>query len=586
MTTATDVPQAVTPLATVPNVPRVRQLLPWGLSSSLLLYLCFFPVAWGWLGWVALVPLLRLIRTKARGRTVFMGSWLTGLAFFFPAVQWLRVADPRMYFTWFLMAFYCSWYFPMAVLLVRSLDRRRIPLVLSLPVVWTALEFLRAHLLEGFPWYYLAHTQHNFLPLIQIADVTGAYGVTFLVAAVNAVIFEWLYHRSDASRRPVLAFQSAIVLFCFAGFLFYGSQRMSQAEFAKGPTVALIQGNVEQRVRNESGAADSDARDRAREQIQVNYDTLSRLAAAHRPDLVVYPETSYPDDYVVIYTDRPQDLTDYARKLQRETQNILDRISQLHANGEHRPLVLLGINSTELYPEQNPERLHFNSALLVGPSGEQGKAVGRYDKIHRVPFGEYVPLRDILPFMDKFSPYDYDYGIVAGRSQVVLPVGQTNFGVLICYEDTDTVLARRCVAEQKPGFLVNISNDGWFNGTAEHEEHLAVSRFRAVETRRSLVRSVNMGISAVIDGNGRVLAPELKEDRDSAKIWEVNADAGDLPLRRWSEFKKVSGVLFASVPLDDRGSLYSAWGDWLPWGCWALLALALVALRPLTGAGR
>jgi apolipoprotein N-acyltransferase len=131
--------------------------------------------------------------------------------------------------------------------------------------------------------------------------------------------------------------------------------------------------------------------------------------------------------------------------------------------------------------------------------------------------------------------------------------------VLICYEDSVAALARQYVRQSPDGppvdFLINISNDGWFNGTSEHEEHLAVCRFRAVECRRTVVRAVNMGISAVIDGNGAVVA---------------------LPGPSWAESKKVAGVVVADVPLDNRTSLYARWGDWLPCCCWAVVGLALL----------
>src|SRR5262249_20167019 len=155
------------------------------------------------------------VRARAKGKQVFLASWVGGLLFFFPALQWMRVADPRMYFTWFLLATYCSLYFPVGVLFLRALDRRRVSLVISLPVVWPALALLRAHLRGGFPWYFLGHSQHDFLPIIQLSDVTGAYGVTFLVAAVNAVVFEWFwrwFRPADGVRRSVLVFASALVL--------------------------------------------------------------------------------------------------------------------------------------------------------------------------------------------------------------------------------------------------------------------------------------------------------------------------------------------------------------------------------------
>ena len=126
----------------------------------------------------------------------------------------------------------------------------------------------------------------------------------------------------------------------------------------------------------------------------------------------------------------------------------------------------------------------YNSALLVRSGGRVGE---RYDKIHRIPFGEYVPLRNAIPWLNTFAPYDYEYSVQSGDAWTRLSLGQYHFGVMICYEDTDPMLARQYVRSEHGGpvdFLINISNDGWFSGTAEHEQHLAICRFRAVECRR------------------------------------------------------------------------------------------------------
>src|SRR5262249_12292152 len=146
--------------------------------------------------------------------------------------------------------------------------------------------------------------------------------------------------------------------------------------------------------------------------------------------------------------------------------------------------VLVGLNTSA--PGTAGKLVRHNSAVLVGRAGQ---AVARYDKIHRVPFGEYVPLRDWLPFMNAFAPYDFDYSITPGEGHTRFPLGESaagrpcTFGVAICYEDTDPDTVRpygggggRPAAD----FVLNISNDGWFDGTSEHEEHLAVCRFRAV----------------------------------------------------------------------------------------------------------
>src|SRR5437879_9448279 len=171
----------------------LSQLVP-ALVSAALLWSCYFPLAQGWLAWVALVPLLSLVRSPARPRYAYWSAYAGGLSFFLPVLQWLRVGDYNMmYYSWGALATYCAAYFPLAIFLTRQIDRRTsLPFTLVFPAVWTALEFLRSYLLTGFPWYYLAHTQHDYLRLIQISDLGGAFAVSFVVAAVNALIFEWL----------------------------------------------------------------------------------------------------------------------------------------------------------------------------------------------------------------------------------------------------------------------------------------------------------------------------------------------------------------------------------------------------------
>lgn len=538
--------------------PTLARLLVPALASALLLWLGYFPVAWGWLGWVALVPLLTLVRTEARPSRVYLAAWAAGLAFYWPALQWMRVADPRMVATWALLATYCSVYVPLAIYLLRRLERSTpLPLLVTVPVVWTALEGIRAHFLGGFAWYFLGHTQHALLPVIQVADLGGAYAVTFVVAAVNAFLFELLAARPGWRRLLALPetpdpavprWHAGAVALLLAGVLGYGAVRLGQEEFTPGPRVALVQGNLDQRLKNAAAAA-ADPEDLVG-RIVRHYAELTDQAVMQRPDLIVWPETSYPEDWIESPAGRPDP---YSAKL-----------AQTVAQRWQTP-VLLGLNVQERDPGDALRR--YNSALLIRPDAQ---VAGRYDKIHRVPFGEYVPLREELPWMNAFAPYDFEYSIRAGTDTTRFPLGPLHFGVVICYEDTDPLLARQYVratgGRPLADFLVNISNDGWFDGTSEHEEHLAICRFRAVECRRAVARSVNMGVSAVIDGSGRVIA---------------------LPGPSWEASKKVAGVVTAVVPLDRRGSFYAAWGDWLPWGCWVVVGVGLVAgfRRPRAVAG-
>lgn len=563
-----------------------------GVRTGLLLWLCHFPAALSWLAWVALVPLLSLVRRPLSKRQVFFGAWAGGLVFFIPALSWMRVADPRMYVTWIGLALYCSLYFPVAIGLVRYLDRRtRLPLVLTLPVVWTALELVRAHLLTGFPWYFLAHTQHDFALLIQVADVTGAYGLTFLVAAVNALIFEWLCRWrwyanfyvlpvAESSPRPLLL-QSSFLAVALFGVLGYGFWRLGQDQFEPGPRIALMQSNLPQSIRNDETAGDRI--------LEHNAKLCDRAAWQQpRPALIVWSETSYPDYWKDVAHELPEEqvATDKMSEV-NQSRTLARQVARLWATD-----VLLGLNSEVFGPEEGSRR--YNSALLIRPDGQPAE---RYDKIHRVPFGEYVPFRDWLPWMNKLAPYDFDYSISSGQHATRFTVGEHHFGVVICYEDSDPVLARQYVEASDDGppvdFLLNMSNDGWFKGTSEHEEHLAICRFRAVECRRTVARSVNMGISAVIDGNGRVLQPQLMRRDGDMSMWEIpNERAAALPVSRWSEFKSLAGVLTAALPIDRRFSLYARWGDWFPVLCCIVLLSAVAAARwqpvntPLDAASR
>jgi apolipoprotein N-acyltransferase len=554
-------------------------LLVAAMLTGGLLFVCYFPLNCGWLAWLALVPLLCLVRCGASRKRVFFCAWAGGLVFFVPVLQWMRVADPAMYATWLVLAVYCALYIPLGVLLVRYLDRNTpLPLVVTLPAVWVALEFLRSHLATGFSWYLLGHTQHEFLQAIQVADLGGVYAVSVLVAVVNALLFEVLFARpwfralfalpepARPTGRRALLVQGLVVAALLGGSLAYGEWRLGQNDFDPGPKLALVQSNLPLRVKNDAWSKEPGGAVGVIQRHQVG---LTDLAVAQHPELVVWPETSWPGEWGEVR--EPGTSRTLPIVFSTEVGDLHDRLIQTW-----RTDLLAGLNTVILSPQGEVER-RYNSAVLLRADGSPD---GRYDKIHRVPFGEYIPLRDWLPFMEWFSPYDFDYSIHPGENLTRFWLGKYNFGVLICYEDTVSYLARQYALrdgdQPAADFLLNTSNDGWFDGTAEHAQHLAICRFRAVEARRSVARAVNMGISAVVDPNGRVLSPYKAAENE--QVWEVAGRAGDenMPASRWGEFRAVPGVLIASVPLDRRVSLYARFGDWLPWGCWLVLGAGLV----------
>ncbi|HMF13506.1 MAG TPA: apolipoprotein N-acyltransferase, partial [Gemmataceae bacterium] len=448
------------------------RLLP-ALATALLLSLCHFtilPITSGWFAWVALVPLLCLVRSDAKPGRIYLAAWAGGLAFFFFVLQWMRVAHWLMYFTWAMLATWCSLFVPLGVFLIRRLDRRtRLPLTITVPLVWTGLEFVRAHLLTGFAWYFLGHTQHEFLPIIQIADLGGAYAVTFVVAAVNGLVFELLFSAAGfrrafalpeivTPRRPGWLVQALAVTLVVGAALGYGEWRLREGAFQTGPRLALVQGSVPQAVRNSRlDASEEKDRREAASQIAQDYLALHAIALREKPDMIVWPETSYPADWQEL----SHDVLDFLFEEVRQQYRQAGKADLAPSWEEHRQWalrhenesvmrelagcpteILLGLN-TEVHSGLLPSQdsiTRFNSAIQFHPGGKYG---GRYDKIHCVPFGEYVPLRDWIPAMSVFAPYDHDYSIETGEQLTRFALGSYRFGVLICFEDSDSYLARQ-----------------------------------------------------------------------------------------------------------------------------------------------
>lgn len=547
---------------------RLRAMIGLGLASSLLLWASYYPLNWGWLGWVALIPLLGLVRAQSRSRNVYLAALISGLAFFLPVISWMREADERMIYAWPLLAFYCALYVPAAIFLLRRLGSVGfLPFVVAVPVVFTALEFLRAHLITGFPWYFLGHTQQAFLPMIQIADLGGAYAVSFVVGLVNAFLFEVLWEWGPFRRLcdpagtiPLatsrLLAKGAVVACVLAAMVGYGFVRIGQEAFSPGPKLLLIQSNLPQRIREDPGEA---------KKIIEEFGRLMRAGFANgvRPDLIVWPESSLYHSWFDMHPAvKKEQLGEEQQAWPGAVKRCRDEIAEIAKQWQID--WLLGVTTS--YMNENAKVIQYNSGLLVRPDG---KLEVRYNKIHPIPFGEYLPFRDWLPFMKWFAAYDFDYSVTPGDTQNRFALGPYHFGVLICYEDTDPVLARRLARAGKDGpaadFIVNISNDGWFNGTAEHEQHLANCRFRAIEARRPIARAVNMGVSGVIDGSGRY---------------------HDLPGSSPSASKQISAAISTTIPLDNRTSLYPILGDWLPWLCWLVIGVGWISARsrarPLT----
>ena len=388
------------------------------------------------------------------------------------SVQWVRLTDPTAWLAWLAMALIFSLWWPGFLALARlSVFRLRLPLMMAAPILWVGMEFIRAFLLTGFPWYYLGHSQFRFLTLIQIADTTMRLGISFLVALVNAWFMDLLslpLLRSSTRGTRLTQRQTVrlwIVTVLMGGNLVYGAYRLSTAQFRAGPRLALLQTNFEQRYK--MGGDPLTILERIEHLIE------RAIAAQPRPDLIVWPETAYPYGYIV--TDPATPPAELARQVGLISNQITaaEWIDKKQKIAEHLhdltdragvPMLIGAI----LYDHRPGRFSKYNAAILFQPLV---RSVQAYNKIHLVPFGEFIPFLDTLPWLTVFTPYRNGYvpTLTFGKDPLILTLGPYRMAIGICFEDTVPHVIRRFFREteggRQPDMLINLSNDGWFHGS-------------------------------------------------------------------------------------------------------------------------
>jgi apolipoprotein N-acyltransferase len=339
--------------------------------------------------------------------------------------------------------------------------------LLAVPFVWAATELGRTYLLfNGFPWVLLGYSQVTTLPIAQLASVTGVYGVSALVASVSAAAAMWALPASSRQRLTGLATAAILVGLTTV----WGSVRASRAEWTRegqAVRVGLVQGNVSDERRRTPNEAQRILQDHVR---------LTRQAIGAGADLVLWPESAMT----------PYRFADYP-----EVTGIVRRVAR-----EGRVPILVGSDQIE---RGRPDKF-YNSAFLVRADGSDA---GFYRKIHLVPFGEYVPLKNILFFIGPLVEA-IGSGFDAGEDPAVLRVDGHSISVAICYEIVYPALVRQFVLRGSE-LLTTITNDAWFGDTSAPYQHFAQAAMRAIEEGRYVVRAANTGISGVIDPYGRVL---------------------------------------------------------------------------------
>lgn len=440
--------------------------------SGGLLALAFPRPDLSWLAWIALVPLL-LVMT----RRPFRSGFVAGLAFFAAILYWVNIVMTTYghmhplfsVIAWLLLSAYLALYFAVATWAAcRLKEARGYALPLTLPVLWVALEFLREFLLTGFPWASLGYSQQANVHLLQSADLFGVYGLSYLLVLVNAVTAEWLLSRRHPRQdRPVAAFLLAAIL--VAGTWGYGFWRLgtNPDERPDRLKVTVVQGNIPQDIKW--------LPEFQQETVRIYRDLSLGAARAESQGLIIWPEAATPFYY-------------------QDTGKLSEEVTAIPRQAGAS--LLFG---SPAYRKESGKVRYLNSAFLLD---RDGKETGRSDKIHLVPFGEYVPLKRFLPFIDKIvvGIGDFSPGTINP-----LPLNGHKLGVLVCYEAIFPELAREWV-RQGSGLLVNITNDAWFGNSSAPWQHLAMVRFRAVENRVWIARAANTGISAFVAPSGRVHA--------------------------------------------------------------------------------
>jgi apolipoprotein N-acyltransferase len=448
------------------------------IISGLMLVLAFPPFDLYLFAWIALIPLLIALWDK-NARVSFMLGMLTGLVYFLGTIYWVfhsmyfygYIAAPLSALILLLLCLYLALYTGLFSVLFNFISgRSRLPALMIAPFLWVTLDMMRTYApILGFPWSSLGYSQYKFLPLIQVADITGIYGISFLVAAVNSSIFDvifcWPKKMKEEPLLPrwPLTLSIMILLVIMTGILFYGYEKLSENSSRRSIKVSIVQGNIPQ---------DKKWEPKFQKEVIDTYKRLSLSVSGDSPDLIVWPETAVP--FIFGYD-------------QTLTQDIISFQKQLGS------YLLFGSMLAK-----DADQLS-NSAVLLSPDGT---ILSTYDKIHLVPYGEYVPLRNLFPFIEKITVGIGDF--LPGEEPVVMKTPFANIGTLICYEIIFPGLARKFV-DRGANVLVTITNDAWFGRTSAPYQHFDMAVFRAVENRVPVVRAANTGISGFIDSRGRIV---------------------------------------------------------------------------------
>ena len=481
--------------------------------SGILLFLSFpnvldpvFPAWSGYLAWVALIPLFFAINKETFPRAMLVG-FITGFMFFAGLLYWVLYIKELGFLAWPLWII-LSCYLALYVALCASL--LRFAPLLAAPFLWVAFEYLRGMLLTGFPWGLVGYSQYKLAPLLQLGSLTGVYGISFIVVLVNAGIasfFIKIKEGTGAFLGPVLSALALIAVFTYGMVELGGMEdKLSVAGLSLKPgmkqdsvSVCVLQGNISQDVKWDEKFTEE------------NFRTYRELALSNKEtvDLYLWPESAS---------------TVFLRS-EKKYAAIVSGIAQ--ATGTPQ---FVGTPDAIFGKDARVDNLYVSAFLY----DRHGMFSGAYNKTHLVPFGEYIPMRNLLKGVSKLEYGVTDY--TPGSGTTIFTAGK-KFSPLICYEVIFPEIARKR-ANEGAEYLVNITNDAWYQRSAMPYQHFSMLAFRAVETRLNIARAANTGISGYVNYKGEIAS--------ATRIFEKTKLKVEMPvIPKRTTLYMVTGDLFA-----------------------------------------
>lgn len=499
------------------SIPAFPLRLSGAVLSGLLLASCFPPLEWHFAAWFALVPILLIARYSPPG-SAFKWGMVSGLAFWIPALEWLRVLAHKgvpasfAYAGWIFLAVYCALYIAVFAMVVSGWFaafgtndwRKNLAVTLAIPLLWVGFEYLRSCLASGFPWntlgvsQALAGNQYS-LSICQVAELGGVYSVSALIVLINTGLAMTIirYGGVSVGGKYRVHPELTLSLVCAGIAVMWGASVVATLPRSDRTNlvVGVVQPNIPQLEKWDSDYAAP---------IYNSLGSLTRLAGRQpRPDLVVWPETSIP---FPIFWDES-----------------LAFLADMLTNGVP---ILVGSTDDRLAEKG----IVYNSSVLVDASG---RPLQIYHKQHLAPLGEYAPFSGLFAkAVAVIAPAGWT-GLTPGTNTVVFSLAkrtQIGFSALICFEDAFPGLARDAVLAGAR-LLIDQTNDAWFDVSSGPRQHLAHCVFRCIENRVPAIRAANTGVSCHIDRLGRIPADGILKPLAAGYLSvPVSVPAAGMPL--------------------------------------------------------